>query len=70
MVPVDAFGEALVSPKVDFNALQALSDEDEVTKKLMGDSVKLLLQAGKQAASEYAKLPKLGKWERRNENEK
>ena len=70
MVPVDAFGEALVSPKVVFNALQALSDEDEVTKKLMGDSVKLLLQAGKQAASEYAKLPKLGKWERRNENEK
>ena len=68
--PVDAFGEVAVSPKVVFNALQALTEEDEETKKLMGDSVKLLLQAAKQTAAEYAKVPVLGKWERRNENEK
>ncbi|MBR3993511.1 MAG: DUF2974 domain-containing protein, partial [Anaerotignum sp.] len=68
--PVDAFGEAIVSPKVIFSALQALNDEEEETKRFMGDSVKLLLQAAKRTAAEYANLPGIGKWERRNENEK
>ena len=52
------------------NALQALNDEEEETKRFMGDSVKLLLQAAKRTAAEYANLPGIGKWERRNENEK
>ena len=70
MAPVDAFGEAIVSPKVVLNALQAFSEEEEETKKFMGDSVKLLLQAARKTAAEYASLPRLGRWERRNENEK
>jgi len=66
----DAAEDVLVSPKIVFGALQALKDEDEATKKMMGDSMKLLLQAAKQTAVEYAGLPGQGIWERRNENEK
>lgn len=70
MTPVDAFGEAIVSPKTVLTTLQAFSGEDEETKKFMGDSVKLLLQAAKKTAAEYANLPGLRKGERGKQNEK
>ena len=70
MAPVDAFGEAAVSPKVVLDALTAMKEEDEETRKFMLDSVKLLLQAAKTTLAEYASLPRLGKWERGNQNEK
>lgn len=70
MAPVDAFGEAAVSPKVVLDALTAMKEEDEETRKFMLDSVKLLLQAAKTTLAEYASLPRMGKWERGNQNEK
>lgn len=66
----DGEEEILVSPRIVFNALQALIGEDEATKRKMGDSMKLLLQAAKQTAAEYASLPGMGIGERRNQNEK
>lgn len=71
VLPVDEFGEIQISPKIALQALRAWGDEDEETKKIIGDVLKLLLQAARKTAQEYTMtLPKLGNWERRNENEK
>ena len=67
ILPVDAFGEIQISPKIALQALRTWGDEEEETKKIIGDSLKLLLQAAIETAREYTTLPKLGNWERRNE---
>ena len=67
ILPVDAFGEIQISPKIALQALRTWGDEEEETKKIIGDSLKLLLQAAIETAWEYTTLPKLGNWERRNE---
>ena len=69
VLPMDEFGEIQISPKGALQALRAWGDEDVETKKLIGDSLKLLIQAARKTVEEYT-LPKLGNWERRNENEK
>ncbi|MGN0136192.1 Mbeg1-like protein [Anaerotignum sp.] len=67
ILPVDEFGEIQLSPKIALQALRTWGDEEEETKKIIGDSLKLLLQAAMETAREYTTLPKLGTWERRNE---
>lgn len=70
ILPTDAFGEIQLSPKIALQALRTWGDEEEETKKIIGDSLKLLLLAAMETAREYTTLPRLGNWERRNENEK
>ncbi|MGN1231379.1 MAG: DUF2974 domain-containing protein, partial [Anaerotignum sp.] len=70
ILPTDAFGEIQLSPKIALQALRTWGDENEETKKIIGDSLKLLLLAAMETAREYTTLPRLGNWERRNENEK
>lgn len=70
ILPTDAFGEIQISPKGALQALRVWSDENEEAKKVIGDSLKLLLQAARKTAEEYTTLSRLGNWERRNENEK
>lgn len=70
ILPVDTFGEIQISPKIALQALRTWGDEEEETKKIIGDSLKLLLLATMETAREYTALPRLGNWERRNENEK
>ena len=67
--PVDDFGEAVISPKMIINTLQALHAEDEGTK-IISRGFKMLLDAAKKTADEFAGRSRMDEGERRNQNEK
>ena len=51
-------GEIVLSPKSVYHTLQILKEEDEETKRMMVESLKLLIQAAKETA--YMALPRIG----------
>ena len=69
MTPVDDFGEAVISPKMIISTLQALHAEDEGTK-IISSGFRMLLDAARKTADEFAGRFGMDGGERRNENEK
>ncbi|MBQ5708945.1 MAG: DUF2974 domain-containing protein, partial [Anaerotignum sp.] len=67
--PVDDFGEAAISPKMIINTLQALHAEDEGTK-IISSGIRMLFDAAKKTADEFAGRSAADNGERRNQNEK
>ena len=64
--PVDDFGEAAISPKMIISALQTLHAEDEGTK-IISRGLKMLLDAARKTADEFAGRSRLDNGERRNQ---
>ena len=67
--PVDDFGEAAISPKMIINTLQALHAEDEGTK-IISSGIRMLFDAARKTADEFANRSAADNGERRNQNEK
>ena len=69
VAPIDDFGQPLLSPKMIVNTLQALHAEDEGTK-IISSGFKMLFQAVRKTADEFASRPRSNEGERGNKNEK
>ena len=67
--PVDDFGEASISPKMIIHTLQALHAEEEGTK-IISSGFRMLLEAARKTADEFANRSRMDEGERRNQNEK
>ncbi|MBR6541709.1 MAG: DUF2974 domain-containing protein [Anaerotignum sp.] len=67
--PIDDFGEAAISPKMIIQTLQALHAEDEGSK-IISSGLRMLVDAARKTADEFAGRTRMDEGERRNQNEK
>ena len=67
--PVDAFGEAALTPRMVISTLQMIRAEDEGTK-IISSGIRMLVDAARKTADEFAGRSRTDEGERRNQNEK
>ena len=67
--PVDAFGEADITPRMVISTLQIIHAEDEGTK-IISNGIRMLVDAARKTADEFSARSRTDEGERRNQNEK